>query len=66
VVTGNIPPYSIAAGNPVKILRKRFSDKVINKLLNIKWWHWDIEKIIENVHYLQSPMIEEFIKTYEK
>ncbi len=66
VVTGNIPPYSIAAGNPVKILRKRFSDKVINKLLNIKWWHWDIEKIIENVRYLQSPMIEEFVKTYEK
>lgn len=35
VVSKNIPPYSIAVGNPIKIIRKRFSDSVILKLLSV-------------------------------
>jgi virginiamycin A acetyltransferase len=46
VVTKDIPPYSIAAGNPAKIIRKRFDDEIIDKLLAIQWWDWDMEKIV--------------------
>jgi acetyltransferase-like isoleucine patch superfamily enzyme len=40
VVTKDIPPYAIVAGVPAKIINKRFSELVINKLLNIEWWNF--------------------------
>jgi virginiamycin A acetyltransferase len=45
VVCSDVPPYAIVAGNPAKIIRMRFSEEVINNLLAIKWWDWDIQKI---------------------
>jgi virginiamycin A acetyltransferase len=48
VVTKDVPPYTVVAGNPAKVIRKRFDDKTIEKLLEIKWWNWEMEKIMEN------------------
>ena len=45
VVTRNVPPYTIVAGNPAKLIRKRFSDDVISKMEKISWWDWPIENI---------------------
>ncbi|MBK0380670.1 hypothetical protein I5M19_15205 [Mucilaginibacter sp. SD-g] len=45
VVTKNIPPYTIAGGIPAKILKQRFTEQQIEKLLAIKWWNWDVGKI---------------------
>ncbi|MDO4329375.1 MAG: CatB-related O-acetyltransferase [Lachnospiraceae bacterium] len=47
VVTKDIPPYTIVGGVPAKVIRKRFSDDVISKLLATKWWDWPEEKMIE-------------------
>ncbi|MBU1110116.1 CatB-related O-acetyltransferase [Patescibacteria group bacterium] len=38
VVTKDIPPYAVVAGNPMKIIRFRFNQTQINRLLAIKWW----------------------------
>jgi acetyltransferase-like isoleucine patch superfamily enzyme len=38
VVTKDVPPYTILAGNPAKIIRKRFSDDIVIKLEMSKWW----------------------------
>ena len=65
VVTKNVPPYTIVAGNPAKIIRKRFTDDEIESLLKIKWWNWDNKKIQDNVQLLCSPNISEFIKKHE-
>ena len=54
VVTKDIPPYSIVGGNPAKILRRRFDEAVIGKLLDIRWWNWDAAKITKNVRTLTS------------
>ena len=54
VVTKDIPPYSIVGGNPAKILRRRFDEAVIGKLLEIRWWNWDAAKITKNVRTLTS------------
>lgn len=48
VVTKDVPPYSVVAGVPAKIIRKRFSDEIINLLLDIQWWNWPAEVIKEN------------------
>lgn len=54
VVAKSIPPYSIAVGNPCKAVKKRFDDKTIEKLLELKWWDWDEKKIFDNLEALVS------------
>lgn len=49
VVTKDVPHYAIVAGNPAKIIRFRYSEDVIKKLLSIKWWDWNIDKVKENL-----------------
>jgi virginiamycin A acetyltransferase len=57
-VTKDVAPYSIVGGNPAQLIRKRFSEEVISELLAIQWWHWDIEKITQNVQLLTSNDFE--------
>jgi len=40
IVSKDVPPYAIVAGNPMKILRYRFSPDQIESLLRIRWWNW--------------------------
>ncbi len=49
VVTKDVMPYSVVGGNPAKVIRKRFADNVINTLLVISWWNWNIDKISRNL-----------------
>ena len=58
VVTKDVPPYTIVAGNPAKQIRKRFSDDVINKLLELKWWDKSESEINEISDILCSNDIE--------
>jgi virginiamycin A acetyltransferase len=46
VVGGEIPPYSIVSGNPARVVRPRFDDATIARLLEIAWWDWPIERIL--------------------
>ena len=48
VVTKDVPPYAIVAGNPAQIVKYRFSKEVINSLEKIQWWNWDEQTIKEN------------------
>ncbi|QIB68798.1 Vat family streptogramin A O-acetyltransferase [Aminipila butyrica] len=54
VVTKDVPAYHIAGGNPVKIMKKRFDDNLIEHLKKIKWWDWPAEKIFEHLEILCS------------
>ena len=54
VVAKNIPPYSVAVGNPCEVKRKRFDEDLIEYLLKIKWWNWNAEKIFKNMEALCS------------
>lgn len=65
VVTKDIEPYSIAGGVPAKLIRKRFDDEIIKKLLKIKWWEWEEERIKNYVKYLSSERVDEFLKLIE-
>ncbi len=58
VVTKNVLPYTIVGGNPAKEIKKRFADDVIETLLKIAWWNWDIEKISRNLEKIVDGDIE--------
>lgn len=58
VVTKNVEPYSIVGGVPAKEIRKRFAPEVIQKLMEIKWWNWPIEKIQSSIQNIQSGNID--------
>ena len=58
VVAKDIEPYSIAVGNPCRVVKKRFDDETIEKLLELKWWDWDEEKIFDNFEALTSGSLD--------
>ncbi|MBR9920252.1 MAG: CatB-related O-acetyltransferase [Bacteroidetes bacterium] len=51
-VTKDVPAYSIVGGNPARLIRMRFSPEKIEKLLALKWWDWEIDKITKHVRDL--------------
>ena len=54
VVASDIPPYTVAVGNPCRVIKKRFDDDLIEYLLKIKWWDWPSDKIFKNMKALCS------------
>ena len=56
VVAKDIPDYAIAVGNPAKVIRYRFSNKTIERLIRLSWWNWELSKILANLDILyQNP-----------
>lgn len=60
VVTKDVPPYAIVAGNPARVIRKRFSDEMIQSLLKTEWWNRSDTELSKLGAYVTDP--NEFIK----
>jgi chloramphenicol O-acetyltransferase type B len=54
VVRGRIPPYTIAVGNPAAVVKARFREDTIARLLDLAWWNWPLERILYNADRLCS------------
>jgi acetyltransferase-like isoleucine patch superfamily enzyme len=61
VVTKDVPPYAIVAGNPARIVRYRFDEEQIAALLEIRWWDWPKDKVREAVPLLAAQDVDAFI-----
>ena len=58
VVTKDVPPYTIVGGVPAKAIRKRFDERTIERLQNLRWWDWSVEKIRRSLPHLMNGNIE--------
>lgn len=61
VVTKDVPPYAIVGGNPASLIRHRFDEATVAKLLAIAWWDLPKEEIEPLIPLLQSDRIDELI-----
>lgn len=49
VVTKEVPPYAIVAGNPARVVKMRFPAATVERLLAIAWWNWPVDKVTRNI-----------------
>jgi acyl-[acyl carrier protein]--UDP-N-acetylglucosamine O-acyltransferase len=49
MVTKDVPPYAIVGGNPAKIIRYRFDEEMIERLLASYWWVYDPAELFKKV-----------------
>ncbi len=65
VVTRDVEPYSIVGGNPARLIRKRFDEPTINRLRQLAWWHWPIDKISQYSSLL-TGQVADFLATVDQ
>jgi acetyltransferase-like isoleucine patch superfamily enzyme len=63
VVTRDVPPYTVVGGNPAEVVRARFSKPIVDKLLDIRWWDWPVEKVRREIDWFRKP-IGEFVEHF--
>jgi acetyltransferase-like isoleucine patch superfamily enzyme len=54
-VTRDVLPYEIVGGNPIQHIRFRFNSETIKVLLELSWWDWPKDVLIQNLDFLLSP-----------
>jgi len=64
VVTKDVEPYTIVAGCPARVIRKRFDDYIIDKLQEIKWWEFEDKELCQYAQYVTNP--KEFIERVKR
>ncbi len=58
LVLEDVPPYAIAVGSPARIIKYRFDEDTVSRLLNIRWWDWPREQIRDASDYLRGDLDE--------
>lgn len=54
-VASDVPPYSIAVGNPARVVRRRFEEETVSLLLKLRWWDLPIEEVDALIPVLTTP-----------
>src|ERR1700712_2667996 len=65
IVTKDVPAYSIVGGNPARVIKRRFSERVADRLAALAWWQWDHETLRHALPDFRKLDIESFLEKYE-
>jgi phosphonate metabolism protein (transferase hexapeptide repeat family) len=64
VVTSDVPPYTVVAGVPARMIRPRFAEGIATRLENMAWWDWPLDRLFEAIPDMQKLGIERFIEKW--
>lgn len=56
VVTKDVEPYSVVAGIPACVIKKRFNDELVEKFLSVSWWDYDLSEIKHSISYTDPEL----------
>ena len=62
VVTRDVAPYAVVGGNPATVIRRRYDDETIARLLALHWWDWDIATITERLPLLCGGDVNDLLR----
>ncbi|MBB3174491.1 acetyltransferase-like isoleucine patch superfamily enzyme [Endobacter medicaginis] len=65
VARGVIPPYAVVVGNPGRVIRRRFADAEIERLLAIRWWDWPDWQVDRFSPLLSRPDLSAFFEAVD-
>jgi tetrahydrodipicolinate N-succinyltransferase len=68
LVTRDVPPYAVVAGSPARVIRLRFPEATVARLLAARWWRWapdvvqrldvrDVDRFLDAVEALDAPPV---------
>jgi phosphonate metabolism protein (transferase hexapeptide repeat family) len=66
IVTKDVPAYTIVAGNPARIVRRRFDERVSERLTALAWWNWSHDKLRTALPDFRNLGVEAFLDKYER
>jgi virginiamycin A acetyltransferase len=58
VVTADVPPYTIVGGNPARVVKPRFDESTVSRLLRIAWWDWDAARVTRHLEQIVGTDLE--------
>lgn len=65
VVTKDVPDYTIVAGNPARIIRRRFPEEIGERLKALAWWDWEHAALRTALDDFRALSVEAFLEAYE-
>jgi phosphonate metabolism protein (transferase hexapeptide repeat family) len=65
IVTKDVAPYTIVAGNPARPVRRRFSEAVEDGLMELAWWDWKHEMLRQALPDFRKLPVEDFLSKYK-
>lgn len=65
IVTKDVPAYTIVAGNPARVVRRRFSEPIAERLVALAWWDWGHDRLHRALPHFRQLAIEDFLALYE-
>jgi virginiamycin A acetyltransferase len=54
LVAADVPPYAIVAGNPARVVKSRYDDADVERLLAAAWWDWPVEAVTEHARTIMA------------
>ena len=59
IVIDDVPDYGIVGGNPARLIRHRYDEQDVARLLALAWWHWPTDHITEHIRTIMSGSIDD-------
>ncbi len=62
VVTKDVPPYAIVGGTPAKVIRMRFEDAIVDRLIKLRWWDYEMSAVSNRVNFGDPDAVITFMQ----